>query len=660
MVSKALPLSDEDSDGKEEGPRLNVNQAYAERLAHNMRREALHRLQELKKRGLADSSDSDDEDDNGESSDDGLLPPDTDARIFETLSKIKRKDPSIYSADAKFFDGDDEKQEDVSENVDKVRPPVSSNGSKPHKPVYLKDAIAKQLLEDGSDPDEDQLKGKKNHVVTYADEQEALKNEFLNSANLDSDDDDDEGGGFMKMRGREPQQVPAAEAELSPYDTDIAQRLEEYFGKDDNLDENDKFLKDYLLTKGWVDEDEERIPSYEEIVGEVIQDKEELEAQDRFEAEYNFRFEEGAGSQVMGHSRVVGDSVRRKDDSRRQLRVKKKDRLSEAAHERREELKRLKNIKKKEILERLQKIRTVAGAKETDETLLQEDDLEEEFDPEDYDQKMREVFGEQYYGAEDVDEKFQGYDMDDLEKPNFEEEDELLGLPKGEEVGADKDVVGFTAVYKKAKAFKSTDVEHDNESGELEENAGGPDGEDMDAEDNEMLQSQGMSKRKKAAKISLREKLAFDKQLEEYYKLDYEDMIGDLPTRFKYRQVKPTMYGLSAGEILAADDKDLNQFVSLKKIAPYVTQEWKPKWRFQASQKVRKKKALKQQVPIRKVSLDDMSSFREQPEEPEQGVQDVEGSKRKRKRRKKGLSLSESRLIAYGKISLPSKKRKRT
>ena len=44
-----------------------------------------------------------------------------------------------------------------------------------------------------------------------------------------------------------------------------------------------------------------------------------------------------------------------------------------------------------------------------------------------------------------------------------------------------------------------------------------------------------------------------------------------MPTRFKYRQVEPENYGLGTGEILLAEDSELNKVVGLSKLAAYNT-----------------------------------------------------------------------------------------
>jgi protein KRI1 len=42
-----------------------------------------------------------------------------------------------------------------------------------------------------------------------------------------------------------------------------------------------------------------------------------------------------------------------------------------------------------------------------------------------------------------------------------------------------------------------------------------------------------------------------------------------MPTRFRYAKVEPQTFGLSPVDVLLATDAELNQYVGLKKIAPY-------------------------------------------------------------------------------------------
>lgn len=175
-AAKNTLLDEEDGD-VDVNAEWTVNESFAKRFTHNKQREDLHRLQELKKRGMAgsDSDDSESEDED----EDGKLSAKTDFQIFETLAKIKKKDPAIYQPEVKFYDDEDGEEDEGNAGV----------VEKKKKPLYLKDVQAHHLLDGDDDDDEDMPKEKPPKVKTYADEQEELKHSFLRSV-AEADDSD--------------------------------------------------------------------------------------------------------------------------------------------------------------------------------------------------------------------------------------------------------------------------------------------------------------------------------------------------------------------------------------------------------------------------------------------------------------------------------------
>ncbi|KAL8133764.1 uncharacterized protein LOC141712655 [Apium graveolens] len=628
MPIKLCDSSDSDGD---DISKIEINQEFARRYEHNKKREDLHRLEELKKKGIVDDDNDDDEEEDDEvSEDDGV----DDLEYLDVLLKVRNKDPILKDKEVKLFES---YEDDYVEVKEKEKEKTKANTKV--KPMYLKDVTAKHLIEDGAEMGEDDYEGEerrnvKNVVVkSYVEEQEELKKPFLDGEGEGEEDEDGEGFFKVKEMGEGEEEDEEENVE------EVSKKLDEYFGEDEKLDENAMFLKDYFKNKMWLDKSDERKVVEDEV--EVEEDEEEVERQEDYEREFNFRYEENPGDRVLGHSRVVEGSVRKKTNARKLQRERKEERMAQAEFERKEELKYLKNLKKKEMTEKLKKIREIAGIGDGGECKLDLSDLEDEFDPEEHDKKMKKAFNDDYYKANDADPDFtsDGDEEGEFEKPDFDREDELLGLKNG-----------WDDMNESGDGFKAAREKFLKKGGVVEKE------EQVDAVEH---------KKKKKHKMSALEAEVVKKDLDEYYKLDYEDTIGDLKTRFKYRPVNAKRYGVKTKEVLLLDDKELNQHVPLKKMAPYREKEWKvPRskiinWKLKIKSLLEVETSDSQRTHKRKYRDDETFKEEEEPhhEESNGDLQNLSKSN-KRKQRQAPLKLSEPRLMAYGKIPSKSKSKK--
>ena len=130
---------------------------------------------------------------------------------------------------------------------------------------------------------------------------------------------------------------------------------------------------------------------------------------DRFEEKYNFRFEEKNSAYLTTHARdAPADSMRRADTKRKQQRVDANQRKLEEKERRKDEISKLKALKREEIIQKLKKAEFLAGKFDhNNKKLLEkvEKELNSEFIPDLYDKAMDGIFDEKYYQVEDKDGK---------------------------------------------------------------------------------------------------------------------------------------------------------------------------------------------------------------------------------------------------------------
>ena len=205
--------------------------------------------------------------------------------------------------------------------------------------------------------------------------------------------------------------------------------------------------------------------------------------------------------------------------------------------------------------------------------------LDEDWDPEKYDAVMETVFNNSYYD-ENEDEKKPDMHLEELFDEDELPEELKEEMKKREEEGKEDEALLGSDEGDKEGEGEGEEGEGEGEEGEGDEHDNDNDNENEEGEgdehdnDNENENEEGEGDNDKDEDIKKAKEEA-NKLMDELYSLDYEDMIGDTPVRFHYTRVKPASYGLSTEDILNATDKELRQYVSIKKLAPYRDHEWR-------------------------------------------------------------------------------------
>jgi len=634
--------SDDDDDGnialKPTSGGFNINTKYAREYEQRKRREELtkHRKVNFDLDGDDDDGNDDDDSSSSESEDEEgeLLTPQLDAQIVKTLKALRRKDESVYDKNATFFVKSNDSDDDDDE----------SSGDRKMKRKTYKDVVREQILEQMDDEDGN-ANGKKKDVdgaagdLAYDEEQRDIRRAFLESTrdnvNDDSDNGSDDDDNWIKPKTKS--KTPSDDQDA---DDDEARKLWEQELQDTaaaasaapdkskkglvdphgEVQDGDQFLMEFMTHKKWLENGANKF----NLDKDDDQSLEDLERMDEFESKYNFRFEEAAAAADSTHnadSMTSGAShsivhyargsnaenvLRRKDESRRQKRLARKERKAEERKAKEEQLRRLKNARREELDERMKQVRNVLGSEDglaalggaEEEMILKL--MEGDYNPEKFEQVMNSVYGDEYYEKEDEAWK--------------NDQDVKRDLASGKE---DSDVLGDGEMYDEENADDNFDEDVGDENY------------DEDAYDEDAYDEDGTPFEAAEEKTEMNKKLK-DKMMDELYKLDYEDIIGDMPTRFKYRTVEKNSFGLSTEEVLFAKDSTLKQFVSLKKMATYNEEEYQPG--------TKKRKRFRQMLKAEKEEMkDEVGAVDEKQTESSEG--DGE-KKKKRRRQKKGSKKS--------------------
>ncbi|KAL2430810.1 Protein kri1 [Exophiala dermatitidis] len=568
-------LSSDGSDSEDAGAEvqageLKVNEEFARRFEYNKKREEMQRLEDKlgktttgkRKRDDEDddTSDDDDSESSSETEDEGELVTETiDKQIMETINAIRSKDPRVYDSSVKFYT-----EEDDETQTQQPKP-------KKEKPMHLQDYHRQNLLNGitATEEEEDQ-----DAPMTYIQEQEHLKKSIVSEihaaaavAESDNEDEAENDDAFLvaKPKDKQSQQQPKEQQQVVTLDVENADK------------DPETFLSNFMVSRAWAAPADSNLHPFES------DDDEEERRADEFEEAYNLRFEdpEKSNEKLRSHARDLAEkySVRRKEvNPRQKKREAEKARKEAEKQQRKEEKARLRKLKIEELEEKVKKIKQAAGLKTKD---IRPEDwahlVEEDWDDAKWEEEMQKRFGDEYYAEQE-----DGSDDDDdnnndetnsskkkkkIRKPKFDDDIDIKDIvPDFEEEGLQKPAIGLS----------------DEDADEDSLGAGGA---AEGAPDKKKPRKSELKKLKEQEKRDAKKERRIIEQLVDH-QLQFELESSLLPSQkkqkqaaggFRYRETSPKSFGLTARDILLADDKQLNEFAGLKKLASFRDPEKKRK-----------------------------------------------------------------------------------
>ncbi|KAL7637501.1 UNVERIFIED_CONTAM: hypothetical protein RMT77_012229 [Armadillidium vulgare] len=399
-------FDDNSGDEANKDDKLAINKNYADKYGKWRQKEDYERLKA--KYGVKDfdSENSDSE----ESDDEEYVEPDNpefDMDFYRVLSAVRSKHP-ILEEKKKFF-------KDSYQSKPK---------SKEEKPLSVVDYERKRLLEKtGNGDDDDFVKPGPSGLIKENNFLVNSKEKFKFDDNLSDDDDDDDlftkkesDDNSMEVEKTDNEAVEFLKGKKKELNNKLDEELLSSLKKDwqTNMSKEDKFLMDYFVNKRYLEEEDEtkeRADNHYILDFEPLEDDEDTYSKmEEYETKYRFRFEEPDQEFIHRHPRVIKETLRIKDNKRKEEREKKKNKLKDEEERKKQELLRLRALKKQEIMDRIEMLKEAAGIEnDLDPDKL---DLEADFDPARHDALMSQVFDDNYYNEEG-----------EMEKPKFEDEE---------------------------------------------------------------------------------------------------------------------------------------------------------------------------------------------------------------------------------------------